>query len=167
MTVTIESALASVHASTGRLREAVGDLVLMAVEDQPRGTDAHLITIVHDAALDLAAEAEQAEAALRPRPAGGQGSRGAAAPAVAECQERVNALGTALVRDLATPERLSELACLGAEHGREARAWANEIARGIQTCQHLLWKDMQPALLAYWRELADQFSRTCVPSEER
>jgi hypothetical protein len=159
MTVTIESALAAVHASTGRLREAVGDLVLTAVEDQPRGTDAHLITIVHDAALDLAAEAEQAAAALH--------ATAVVPVAVAHCHARVNALGDVLVRDLAPPERLTELAGFGAEHGREAAAWATEIVRGIQTCQHLLWTDIAPALLAYWQELADKFSRTCVPSEER
>jgi hypothetical protein len=156
MTVTIESALAAVHASTGRLREAVGDLVLMAVEDQPRGIEAHLVTIVHDAALDLAAEAEQAEAALRAGPA-----------AVVGCQTAVNALGAVLVRELAAPRRLNEMARFGAERGREAGAWAREIARCIQACQHLLWTDMNPALLAYWQELADQISRTHVPSDER
>jgi hypothetical protein len=163
MTVTIESALTAVHASAGRLSEAVRDLVLTAVEDQPRGTEAHLVTMVHDAALDLAAQAEQAEAALRGvQPGGGQPRgaqpRGAAGPpAVAACQARINALGALLAADLAAPRRLNELARFGAERGREAGAWAREIARCVQTCQHLLWTDMQPALLTYWEETTERW----------
>ena len=165
MTVTIESALSSVQASAGRLRSAAGDLVLIAVEDQPRGTDVHLVTLVHDAALDLAAEAEQAAAALQQaeRP-GAATAIAAAARRVANCHARVNALGVVLAQDLAAPERLGELAALGAERGREADAWAREIISCIQSCQRLLWTDMQPALLGYWRELTDITERMCVPA---
>jgi len=148
--MTTESALSSVHASARRLHEAVGDLLLMAVEDQPRGTEVHLVTIVHDAVLDLAGEAEQALALLKADVAGGQ--------------ERINALGDVLVRELACPERLADLAGLGAERGREAGAWAGEIVRCIQACQRLLWTDMQPALLIYWREIAGTARRAGAPA---
>jgi hypothetical protein len=163
MTVTTESALGTVRASAGRLHEAVRHLVLIAVEDQPRGTDVHLVTLVHDAALDVAAEAEQTEAMLATEPSAGAG----VARAISGCHARVNALGSVLVREMAAPERLGELAALGAEHGREAGAWAKEIVRCIQTCQQLLWTDMQPALLGYWRELADTTNSARTPSEER
>jgi hypothetical protein len=167
MTVTMESAFGTVHASAGRLREAARDLVLIAVEDQPRGTDVHLVTQVHDAALDVAAEAEQAEAVLAADPSAGVDRGVVVARAIAGCHARVNALGSVLVREMAAPERLGELAALGVEHGREAGAWANEIVRCIQTCQQLLWTDMQPALLGYWRELADTTNSARTPSEER
>ena len=42
MTVTIESALSEVQASARRLREIVRELVLIAVEDQPRNCQVHL-----------------------------------------------------------------------------------------------------------------------------
>jgi hypothetical protein len=158
MIVTVESALNSVHASAERLREAVQELVLMAVEDRPRGTELHLTTLVHDAALDVAAEAEQAQAVLRPDRHGEGASRAVTSRQVAEGQARVNALGAVLIHELAAPERLGELAALGRDRGREAGAWAKEIVRCIETCQHLLWTDMQPALLGYWRELADTAS---------
>jgi hypothetical protein len=166
MTMTLESAFSSVREAAGRLDEAARDLVLIAVEDQPHDTDVHLVTIVHDAALDLTAEAEQATAPLRSL-RDIEESTGQVSSAVVVCQARVNAFGALLVRHLAAAERLGELAQLGAEHGREAGAWATEIIRCIQTCQNLLWTDIQPALLAYWQELACQTSRTCVPSEER
>lgn len=168
MTVTIESALTSAHASAGRLREAVRELTLIAVEDRPRGIEVHVVTVVHDAALDLAAEAEQAEAALRlERPAGGKTRSSSASRAVADCQAHVNALGGVLVSQLAAPERLSDLALFSRERGREASAWAGEIVRCIETCQHLLWTDIEPALLCYWQELADTTNRTGEPSDER
>lgn len=162
MTVTVESALNSVHASAERLRDSVQDLVLIAVEDRPRGTEIHLTTLVHDAALDLAAEAEQAAGALRTSGHGPDVSR-PASRRVARCQARVNILGTVLVRELAAPERLTELAALGAGRGREAGAWAAEIIRCIETCQYLLWTDVEPALLRYWQELADSTGRTRAP----
>jgi hypothetical protein len=168
MTVTIESALTSAHASAGRLREAVRELTLIAVEDRPGGTEVHLVTLVHDAALDVAAEAEQVEAALRrEHPAGGRTPTWSAPRAVADCQAHVNALGGVLVRELAAPERLGDLAVFSRERGREAGAWVGEIVRCIETCQHLLWTDVQPALLRYWQELADTTNRTGEPSDER
>jgi hypothetical protein len=168
MTVTIESALTSAHASAGRLREAVRELALIAVEDRPRGTEVHLVTVVHDAALDLTAEAEQAEAALRLEPLADRMTRGLpASRAVADCQAHVNALGGVLVRELAAPERLRDLAAFSHERGPEAGAWAGEIIRCIETCQHLLWTDLEPALLCYWQELADTTSRTRELSDER
>ena len=167
MTVTVESALNLVQASAERLREAVQQLVLIAVEDRPRGTELHLITLVHDAALDLAAEAEQATGALQPDGRGEGMSRTAASRQVIDCQASINVLGAVLVRDLAAPERITELAAFGTDHGREAGAWAEEIIRCIETCQHLLWTDVQPALLSYWRELADMTNRTCAPSGGR
>jgi hypothetical protein len=168
MTLTVESALSSAHASAGRLREAVRELTLIAVEDRPHGTEVHLVTVVHDAALDLAAEAEQAAAALRlESPTGLKTGSSVASHAVADCQFHVNALGGVLVRELAAPGRLSDLALFSRERGREARAWAEEIVRCIETCQHLLWTDVQPALLCYWQELADTTNRTYEPSDER
>lgn len=167
MTVTIDSALTTAHASAGRLREAVRELTLIAVEDRPRGTEVHIVTLVHDAALDLAAEAEQVEAALRREHLGGRTPIWSASRALADCQAHVNALGGVLVRELAAPERLGDLAVFSRERGREAGAWVGEVVRCVETCQHLLWTDVQPALLCYWQELADTTIRTREPSDER
>jgi hypothetical protein len=163
MIVTVESALSSVQASAERLREAAQELVLIGVEDRPSGTEFHLVTVVHDAVLDLAAEAEQATVVLRPDEGGEGVSRTAISRRVAECQDRINSLGAVLIRELAAPERINELAALGKDHGREAGAWAEEIIRCVDTCQHLLWTDMEPALLGYWQELADTTKRTGKP----
>jgi hypothetical protein len=166
MTVTAESALNSVRASAERLREAAQELVLIAVEDRPRGSEIHLTTQVHDAVLDLAAEAEQAAGALPPEADGERVTPAGAARHVAQCHASVNGLGAVLIRELAAPERITELASLGADHGRESGSWAEEIIRCIETCQHLLWTDVQPALLGYWQELADTTNRTWVPATE-
>lgn len=165
MTVTVQSALGEVQASARRLRDLACELVLTAVEDQPRNCQVHLVTVVHDAALDVAAEAEQAAGAVGPGPlmAGGV-PEAAAAPAVARCQYHVTLLGAALVRDLAAPELHNDLTALGREHGREVSAWVREILRCIQAGQMALWTDIQPALLGYWRELADTANRTVCPA---
>jgi hypothetical protein len=160
MTVTVESALSLVRASAERLCEAVQELVLIAVEDRPGSTELHLATLVHDAALDVAAEAEWVIGVLRADGPEERTSGGATSRHIAECQTHINVLGSTLVRELAAPERITELATLGAGHGREAGTWAEEIIRCIETCQYLLWTDMQPALLGYWQELADMISRT-------
>ena len=168
MTVTVQSALSEVQASAQRLRERARELVLTAVEDQPRNCQVHLVTVVHDAALDATAEAEQAAAAL-----GLEQTAGIALPhavtieEIARCQHHVTLLGAALVRDLTAPEMQNDLAALGRERGREASAWVREVSRCIQACQIALWTDVQPALLGYWRELADITDRSSVSGDGR
>jgi hypothetical protein len=166
MTMTVESALASVKVCAGRLRQTMLELVLIAVEDRPRGSDVHVVMVIHDAALDLAAEAEQAGVAFQPEIGTGI-SLAEASQAVADCQAHVNAMGAVLVRELTTPARLGDLAMFGRDGGREAGAWTSEIVRCIEDCQLLLWTDMQPALLGYWQELADLTQRTRSPSDGR
>jgi hypothetical protein len=166
MTVTVDSALSAVQAAAGRLHEAVQELLLIAVEDGPRGMELHLATIMHDAALDLAAEAEQTAGALLPGADDEGVSRAGAARYVARCHASVNGLGAVLIRELAVPERVTALAALGADYGREAGSWAGEVIRCIEACQHLLWTDMQPALLGYWQELADMTNRTCASATD-
>jgi hypothetical protein len=164
MTVTVQSALTEVQASARRLRETARELVLTAVEDQPRNCQVHLVAVVHDAALVVADQAEQADAAVNSR----EGTRpGAASQAVAHCQHHVSLLGAALVRELATPEMHNDLAALGRERGREVSAWVRESSRCIQACHLALWIDVQPALLGYWRELADLTDRTCMSGDGR
>lgn len=168
MTVTVQSALSEVQASARRLRDLTRELILTAVEDQPRNCEVHLVTVVHDAALDVAAEAEQAAAAVSPeqRPAGGP-PQAVPPQAVAHCQRHVTLLGGALVHELATPEFLNDLTALGRERGGEVTAWVREMLRCIQDCQVALWTDIQPALLGYWQELADLTDRTCVSGDGR
>ena len=168
MTVTVQSALSEVQASARRLRDLVRELVLTAVEDQPRNCQVHLVSVVHDAALDVSAEAEQADAAVGlDHTADGAPSPATTPQAVARCQHHVTLLGGVLVRALAAPEMINDLTALGLEHGREVSAWAAEIMRCIQACQIALWTDAQPALLAYWQELADITGRSRVPGDGR
>ena len=163
--MTVQSALAEVQASARRLREIAGELVLTAVEDQPRNCHVHLVTVVHDAALDVAAETEQADAAVGLERDAAAVPPGAASQVVARCQYHVTLAGAALVRGLAAPELLNDLAALGRERGREVSAWVSEISRCIQACQVVLWTDMQPALLGYWQELADLTDRSFALSD--
>jgi hypothetical protein len=168
MTVTEQSALADMRASVHRLLETVRELVLIADEDQPRNCHVHLITLVRDAALDMAAEAEQADAALRSLAETAQWPPVAqTCGAAARSQEHLIELGLVLTRDLAEPERLNDLARLGGQHGREAGAWAAEIVRSVQACQHLMWAEVQPAVLAYWGQLADLIGRVNLPTDRR
>ena len=167
MTVTVRSALSEVQASARRLRDLSRELVLTAVEDQPRNCEVHLVTVIHDAALDVAAEAEQADAALGLEQAKGVPRHAATSRAVARSQHHVTSLGEVLVRQLAAPELINDLTALGRERGREVSAWAAEIMRCIQACQIALWTDVAPALLAYWQELADITDRNCVSGDGR
>ena len=160
--MTVQSALNEVQVSARRLRDLMRELVLTAAEDQPRDCQVHLVTVVHDAALDVATEAEQADAVLGQAAPPGQ----AASQAVAHGQHHVTLLGAVLVRELAAPELLNDLAGLSRERGGEVSAWVREILRCIQAGQIALWTDMQPALLGYWRELADAADRTVCPAAD-
>jgi hypothetical protein len=164
MTVTVQSALTEVQASARRLREIAGELVLTAVEDQPRNCQVHLVAVVHDAALEVADQAEQADTVVS---AGDGAPPGPASQAVAHCQRHVTLLGAALIRQLAAPEIQNDLAALGRERGREVSAWVREISRCIQACQIALWTEVQPALLGYWQELADITDRSFVSGDGR
>ena len=142
------------------------ELVLTAVEDQPRNCQVHLVTVVHDAALDATAEAEQAAAALGLEQTADIAPPHAVTPQeIAHCQHHVSLLGAVLVRQLAAPELLNDLAALGREHGREVRAWSAEIMRRIQACQIALWTDLLPAIFSYWEEITDTYrDATRAPS---
>jgi hypothetical protein len=166
MTVTVQSALTEVQASARRLSEVAGELVLAAVEDQPRNCQVHLVAVVHDAALEVADQADQADTVLSPRDGDDTPSM-PAGQAVARCQRHVMTLGAALVRGLATPEMHDDLAVLGRERGREVSAWVREVIRCVQACQLALWTEMQPALLGYWQELADIAGRSHVSGDGR
>src|SRR5262249_13808610 len=125
-------------------------------------------TVVHDAALDATAEAEQAAAALGLERTATMAPPHTATPQeVAHCQRHVALLGAVLVRQLAAPEMPNDLAALGRERGRYVTAWVPEISRGIQGCQIALRTDVQPALLGYGRELADITDRNCVSGDGR
>lgn len=157
MTVTVQSALSEVQASARRLRDLVRELVLTAVEDQPRNCQVHLVTVIHDAALEASAEAEQADACMGLAWTT-SGATHEGTSAVVRCQRHVILLGQVLVRQVAAPEFIDDLNALGRERGREVRTWAAEIVRCIQACQQILWTDLLPAILAYWEEIADMNS---------
>jgi hypothetical protein len=166
MTVTVQSALTEVQDSARRLRDVTRELVLIAVEDQPRNCQVHLVAVVHDAALDVAAEAEQADAAIaREMTAKATAPQVTTAHAVASCQHHVTLLGAALVGQLAAPDVLNDLATMARERDREVSAWVAEVNRCIQASNVSLWTDMQPALLGYWRELADITDRSCMSGD--
>ena len=167
MTVTVQSALSEVQAAVRRLRDLARELVLTAVEDQPPSCQVHLITVVHDAALDVAAEAEQADAALGRAQTMDASPLTIGPPAIVRSQHHVTALGETLVRQLVAPELVNDLMVLGREHGREADAWAAEIIRCAQAVQIAIWTDAEPALLAYWQELADIADRSFVSGDGR
>jgi hypothetical protein len=167
MTVTELSALADVRASVRRLIDTVRELVLIADEDQPRDCHVHLITLVRDAALDVASEAEQADSALRSLEAASCPPIAVTCSVAARSQEHLIELGSVLTRDLAEPGRLNDLVRLGGQHGRAAGAWAREIIRCIQACQRVMWTDVLPTVLAYWGELADLISRVNLPADRR
>jgi hypothetical protein len=154
MTVTVQSALSEVQAAVRRLRDLTRELVLTAVEDQPRNCQVHLLAVVHDAALAATDQAEQAAALLSSQQHQGVPPR-QARRAVVDGQRCLTELGAALVRDLATPEMQNDLAALSRERGGEVTAWVRETGRCVQACQVALWTDLLPAILAYWEELAE------------
>ncbi|MFF4253269.1 hypothetical protein ACFY1L_18880 [Streptomyces sp. NPDC001663] len=146
MTVTVQSAYAELAAAVCRLRDTARELELIAVSDHPRGGDVALVDEVANAALEVSGAAEETTAAFRDTTGG--------AAAVSLCQTHILTLGQILVGRLASPERLTELDALGAEHGHEAGAWAGEVVRCVHTCQQSLWSDVLPALFAHGQETA-------------
>ncbi|MGP4047380.1 hypothetical protein [Streptomyces sp. 2A115] len=144
--MTVQSAYAGLAASVRRLRDTARELELIAVSDQPRGGDVLLVDVVANAALEVTGAAEQAAIALD--------GNDRTSSDVSHCQSHVQTLGRVLVDQLAAPERLAELGAFGAEHGREAEAWADEVIRCVHSCQQSLWSDVLPALFAHGQEIA-------------
>jgi hypothetical protein len=147
MTVTVQSAYTELAAAVRRLRDITHELELIAVSDHPRGGDVALVDQVANAALEVSGAAEETATAFHDTTTGG-------ASTVALCQKHVLTLGQILVGRLAAPERLAALDALGAEHGREAGAWAGEVVRSVHSCQQSLWSDVLPALFAHGQETA-------------
>jgi hypothetical protein len=151
MTVTVQSAYTELAAAVRRLRDITHELELIAVSDHPRGGDVALVDQVANAALEVSGAAEETATAFHDTTTT---TGGGASSTVALCQKHVLTLGQILVGRLAAPERLAELDALGAEHGREAGAWAGEVVRSVHSCQQSLWSDVLPALFAHGQETA-------------
>lgn len=81
--------------------------------------------------------------------------------ALALCQERCHHIGHQFSEELASYDKLYELARVGSERGREWLAWSNALRQGIEDCRVPL-HSLSLALSFCWQELAERLGMTNI-----
>jgi hypothetical protein len=81
--------------------------------------------------------------------------------ALATCQERCHHIEQQFSGELASYDRLFELARVGTERGREWRTWSNALRQDIEDCRAPL-RSLSLALSRCWQELAERLGMTNI-----
>jgi hypothetical protein len=81
--------------------------------------------------------------------------------ALATCQERCHHIEQQFSAELASYEKLSELARVGSERGREWLTWSTALRQDIEDCRGPL-HSLSLALSRCWHELAERLGMTNI-----
>ncbi|HLH03140.1 MAG TPA: hypothetical protein VKX25_10245 [Bryobacteraceae bacterium] len=159
----LESKIGEFISELRRLRDAFEALSLTIVEDRPAKGAAVLLDQMGDAILALMGlldecllHARAAEGAV-----GSQVDFHAARRALGRCQNQVHQIEAQFVSELASYERLKDLACLGKERRGEWRAWAGSTRDGVERCREPL-QALSQALARCWEEMAEHAGSNAV-----
>ena len=164
----LDAAFTMLEGRLHALQEALTGLRTTIVEDRPLRAGASredtpaLVDILGDGADNLAGCALEAGAALRDsRQAALHGDMDGMRRALAACHTQAGAIAQQLFAELATYERIADLARVGRTRGGEWRAWAAGVKQALDTCRQPLF-DVQHALMECWLEVAERSSRPTI-----
>jgi hypothetical protein len=154
-----------------RLRDGLVGLRLAVVEDKPLQGAGALLDRLGEAVLDLEewlGESLEA-AALGRRAAQYPRDLEASRDALATCQERFHHFQRQLSTEVASFERIGDLASLARGRGREWTSWVASVRGSIDQCQGAT-HDVSEALFQCWKEIAERAGTPAsdkTPSLER
>ena len=141
-----------------QMRDALSGLRLTVAEDKPlRGGDVALVDRQTDAIEDVLGlvdegldTAERGRRALRKAGDGDVVREG-----LVKCQSTFNAAMHRFYWDVASYDRVAEVAGLGRSRGGEWQSWAQSVKQALRRCEQPAY-DATQALFACWLEVAER-----------
>jgi len=145
------------------LQEVLEALNTTVEEDRPKWRDVVVASSLGDAVLAVrgileetcAAAAEACEAVGHPL------DMDRARRALTTCQQRFHRFAAELSHDLASYERMADLASVAQERGRDWASWVKVVKQGLEQCQALVEEGTE-ALFLCWQDLAERLSVASV-----
>ena len=145
------------------LQEALEALNTTVEEDRPKRKDVVVASSLGDAVLAVrgileescAAADEACEAVGHPLDVD------RARHALTTCQEKFHRFAAEFSQDLASYERIADLASVAQERGRDWANWVKVVRRGLEQCQALV-EEGRDALFLCWQELSERLGTASV-----
>jgi hypothetical protein len=145
------------------LREVLEAVTTTVEEDRPRRKDVVVASSLGDAVLAVRGILEESRAAADEawEAVGHPLDVDRARRALITCQERFHRFAAEFSRDLASYERMTDLASVARERGRDWASWVKVVKQGLEQCQALV-EEGREALFLCWQDLAERFGAASV-----
>jgi hypothetical protein len=157
--MTIESAFGQLRARLARLQEALDALGTTVDEDRPQRSQVAAASYLGDAVLATRGALEEACEALDADAL--HGNEPAARLALLHCHRRFHDYARQFSGELASHERLDDLAHVARDWGREWADWVGVVREELVQCTALA-DEVADALLTCWQELVERGSGVTV-----
>jgi hypothetical protein len=159
----LEAAFRDLFNNLRRLRDTMVALRLTVAEDKPTKGEAALVDQLEDTILDSLGLLDECLSGARAAH-GAVGNRidlNHARRALSTCQDRFHQIELQFMTNLASYERIKDLARLGNERRGEWLAWAGSAKQGVEQCREPL-EAAGKALVCCWEELAERVGTSSV-----
>jgi hypothetical protein len=139
------------------LQEVLEAMNTTIEEDRPRRKDVVVASSLGDAVLAVRGILEESRAAADDacEAVGHPFDMDRARRALTTCQERFHRFGAQFSHDLASCERMADLASVARERGRDWASWVKVVKQGLEQCQALI-EEGRDALFLCWQDLAER-----------
>jgi hypothetical protein len=161
--VTLEKTFGHLDIQLSRLQEALEALGTTVEEDRPKRGDVVVVEHLADAVLALRGIVEESRSAAKEamRVSPQRMDNQAARQSLTTCQERFHVFATQFYSDLVAYERVSDLASVGRERGRDWSKWADVVRQELEQCRTFV-DEVRDALFLCWQELVERVDTTSV-----
>jgi len=135
-------------------------------EDRPRRKDVVVASSLGDAVLAVRGLLEESRAAADDacEAVGHPLDVDRARRALTTCQERFHRFASEFSHDLASYERMADLASVAHERGRDWANWVKVVKQGLEQCQTLV-EEGRDALFLCWQDLAERLGTASVSNQ--
>ena len=145
------------------LQEVLEALNTTIEEDRPRRKDVVVASSLGDAVLAVRGILEESRAAADDacEAVGHPFDMDRARRALTTCQERFHRFAAQFSHDLASCERMADLASVAQERGRDWASWVKVVKQGLEQCQGLI-EEGRDSLFLCWQDLAERLGTASV-----
>jgi cyanate lyase len=161
--VALQKSFVALRGQLRELQEVLEALNTTVEEDRPRRKDVVVASSLGDAVLAVRGLLEESCAAADEAcEAVGQSlDLDRARRALITCQERFHRFAAEFSHDLASCERMADLASVARERGRDWASWVKVVKQGLAQCQALV-EEGREALFLCWQDLSERLGTASV-----
>ena len=159
----LQKSFRDLRAKLRALQEVLEALSMTVEEDRPRRRDVVVASSLSDAVLAVRGILEESHAAADDacdaveHPFDMERAR----RALTLCQERFHRFAADVSQELTSYERMTDLASVAQERGRDWASWVKVVQQGLEQCQALV-DSGRDALFLCWQDLAERLGTTSV-----